>query len=149
MAGSFTSLNVHIVFSTKERRPVLKSPLREVLFPYLHGVLHNMKGHLILGGGVDDHVHLLARLHQDTSVSECVRTVKANSSKWLREEHDPRWIGWQDGYGAFSVSKSQVPDVEAYIRTQEQHHARTSFKDEFRALLQRHEIEFDEQYIWL
>lgn len=109
----------------------------------------NLKGHLILGGGVEDHVHLLVRLHQETSLSESVRTMKANSSKWLREEHEPRWIGWQDGYGAFSVSKSHLPEVEAYIRNQEQHHAKTSFKDEFRALLQRHEIDFDEQYIWL
>lgn len=147
MAGSFTNLTFHVVFSTKERRTVLNADLRNALFPYVQGILQNMKGHLIEGGGVDDHVHLLIRLHQDVAVSDCVRTIKANSSKWLREEHDPRWIGWQDGYGAFSVSQSLIPNVRSYIQTQEQHHARTSFQDEFRTLLRRHEIEFDEQYI--
>jgi putative transposase len=148
MAGSFTCLNVHVVFSTKERRRTLMANLREPLFPYVAGILKDLHGHLIQGGGVDDHVHLLIRLHQSTSVADCVRTIKANSSKWLREEHDVRWPGWQEGYGAFSVSKSAIPDVERYIENQETHHAQTSFQDEFRALLKRHGIEFDERYIW-
>jgi REP element-mobilizing transposase RayT len=148
MAGSFTSLHVHIVFSTKERRPILTARLREVLFPYIAGIVEAEKGHLFQGGGVDDHVHLLVQLHQQTSVAECARLIKANSSKWLRENHDHRWLGWQDGYGAFSVSQSSVPDVRSYIRNQEQHHARMSFQDEFRSLLQRHAIEFDERYVW-
>jgi len=90
MAGSFTNLNFHIAFSTKERRPILTANLRTSLFPYFAGILTNLKGHLIEAGGVEDHVHLLARLHQDTSVAECVRTLKANVSKWIRETHDPK-----------------------------------------------------------
>ncbi|HVJ86806.1 MAG TPA: IS200/IS605 family transposase [Caulifigura sp.] len=148
MAGSFTSLHVHIVFSTKERRPLLTQRLRHLLFPYVAGILQAEKGHLVEGGGVDDHAHFLVQLHQQTSVAECARLIKANSSKWLRENQDDRWLGWQDGYGAFSVSQSNVPDVRTYIRNQEQHHAKMSFKDEFRSLLKRHEIEFDERYIW-
>jgi putative transposase len=148
MAGSFTSLHVHIVFSTKERRPILGSSLREVLFPYVAGIVQAEKGQLIEGGGLDDHVHLLVQLHQQTSVAECARLIKANSSKWLREKHDDRWLGWQDGYGAFSVSRSNVPDVRTYIRNQEQHHAKMSFQDEFRSLLERHGISFDERYVW-
>jgi REP element-mobilizing transposase RayT len=93
-------------------------------------------------------LHLLLRLHQDVAVSDCVRTIKSNSSKWLREKHQPNWLGWQDGHGAFSVSRSHVDDVRRYIQNQAAHHARASFQDEFRALLQRHEIEFDERYIW-
>jgi putative transposase len=87
-------------------------------------------------------------MHQGISVADCVRTIKANSSRWLREGHDPRWIGWQDGYGAFSVSKSAVSDVSRYLLNQEWHHARASFQDEFRALLDRHDVEFEEQFLW-
>ncbi len=148
MAGSFTCLNCHLVFSTKERRPILIPQLREPLFPYVAGILKGLHSHLIQGGGVDDHVHLLIRLHQSTSVADCVRTIKANTSKWLREEHDAQWLGWQEGYGAFSVSKSAVSDVQCYIQNQESHHTQTSFQDEFRALLLRHGIDFDEKYIW-
>jgi putative transposase len=148
MSGSFTNLNFHFVFSTKERRRILPAALRTALFPYFAGILTNLQGHLIEAGGVEDHVHLLARMHQVTSVADCLRTLKANSSRWIRETHDPGWLGWQDGYGAFTVSKSAVADVRNYIRNQEQHHAQTSFQDEFRALLTRHEIEFDEKYIW-
>jgi len=148
MAGSFISLHVHYVFSTKERRPMLTPDLRSLLIPYIGGIAHNVKCELIEAGGVDDHLHLLARLHQDVAVSEIIRTVKSNASKWLREEHQPSWLGWQDGYGAFSVSRSHVGDVRRYIQSQAQHHERTSFQDEFRALLQRHDIEFDERYIW-
>ncbi|QDT52441.1 Transposase IS200 like protein [Caulifigura coniformis] len=152
MAGSFASLHIHIVFSTKERRPILTPRLRDLVFPYIAGIVHAEKGHLVEAGGVDDHVHLLVhllvQLHQQTSVADCARLIKSNSSKWLRENHDDRWLGWQDGYGAFSVSQSSVSDVRDYIRTQEQHHAKTSFQDEFRALLTRHKIEFNEQYIW-
>lgn len=148
MAGSFTSLNFHIIFSTKERRPFLTATLRDPLFPYFAGILTNLKGRLIEAGGVDDHVHLLVRLHQDTSVSECVRTLKANASKWIRETHDPDWLGWQDGYGAFTVSMSALPDVRDYIGNQEHHHARATFQDEFRTFLKRHEIDFNEAHIW-
>ena len=148
MAGSFTCLNVHIVFSTKERRPILNPNLRTLLFPYIAGIVGHHKGHLIQAGGVDDHIHLLVRLHQDTAVADCVRTIKANSSNWLRESHDDKWLGWQDGYGAFTVSKSHLPDVQTYIQNQETHHAKLTFQDEFRALLKRHGIDFNEQYIW-
>ena len=148
MAGSFADLNFHVTFSTKERRAILRADLREPLFPYIAGILQNMKGRLIEAGGVEDHIHLLLRLHQQTSVAECVRTVKSNSSKWLRAEHDPNWLGWQDGYGAFSVSQSQLPTVQRYVALQEEHHARLSFQDEFRSLLSKHGIEFGERYIW-
>ena len=148
MAGSFTSLHIHIVFSTKERRPILTPRLRDLLFPYIAGIVHAEKGHLVEAGGIDDHIHLLVQLHQQPSIADCARLIKSNSSKWLREDHDDRWLGWQDGYGAFSVSQSNVPDVRTYIQNQEQHHARTSFQDEFRSLLKRHNIPFDEQYIW-
>lgn len=149
MSGSFTSLHVHYAFSTKERRPIVTTDLQTLLVPYIGGIAHNLKCELIEAGGVDDHLHLLIRLHQDVSVSECIRIVKSNTSKWLREEHQPSWLGWQDGYGAFTVSRSHVDQVRQYIRRQAEHHARTSFQDEFRALLRRHDIEFDERYIWL
>ena len=148
MAGSFTCLTFHIVFSTKERRPILHERLRDPLFRYIQGTLQKLNGHLIQAGGVDDHLHLLVRLHQQTAVADGVRTIKSNCSRWVREEHDRNWLGWQDGYGAFSVSRSHIAEVQAYIQNQQRHHARVSFQDEFRTLLVRHEIEFDERYIW-
>lgn len=148
MAGSFSSLHVHYVFSTKERRPILTHDLRALLIPYVGGIAHNLRCEIIEAGGIDDHLHLLARLHQDVAVSEFIRTVKSNASKWLREEHHPNWLGWQDGYGAFTVSRSHVDDLRRYVRTQSEHHARRSFQNEFLELLRRHNIDFDQRYIW-
>lgn len=148
MAGSFTDLNLHVVFSTKERYPILSKDLRSVVFPYISGIVANLRGHLPIAGGVDDHVHLLLRLHQGIAIADCVRTIKSNVSKWIREQHDPTWLGWQDGYGAFTVSRSQLSKLEQYILNQAGHHARLSFQDEFREILRRHEIEFNEEFIW-
>ena len=148
MAGAFTSLNFHIVFSTKERRPVFTRKLRDLVFPYIAGIVRNDKGVLIQAGGVDDHIHLLVQLHQQQSVADCVRTIKSNASKWLRETHDERWLGWQDGYGAFTVSRSHLPVVQTYIKDQEAHHSRVIFQSEFRSLLLKHGLEFDERFIW-
>lgn len=148
MAGSFTSLHVHYTFSTKERRPIPNTDLRSLLIPYIGGIAHKLKCELLEAGGVDDHLHLLVRMHQDVSISDCIRTIKSNASKWLRQEHQSNRLGWQDGYGAFTVSRSHVDDVRRYIQSQVKHHAQTSFQDEFRASLKRHGIEFDERYIW-
>ena len=148
MGDTFTKLIYHLVFSTKGRVPSITVQIRERLYEYIGGIIRAEGGSLIQIGGMPDHVHLLARLKADVSVAEIVRVVKSNSSRWMHEMPDlDRGFGWQTGYGAFTVSSSQIASVQRYIRTQEKHHARRSFKDELIELLQKHEIEFDERYI--
>lgn len=147
--ASYTSLHIHIVCSTKQRRPLLTPTIDAELYPYIGGIARNEKGSLLEAGGVADHVHLLVRLHQTTSVADIVRLIKANSSKWLNERSDlGEWPGWQNGYGAFTVSRSQLADLRDYVQNQEQRHRLTTFQDEFRRLLERHGIEYDERYLW-
>ncbi|MFO0810191.1 MAG: transposase [Gemmataceae bacterium] len=146
---SFASLHYHFVFSTKHREPLLLADLRLRLFDYLGGILKANDGCLVAAGGVEDHVHLLAGLGRETSVADALRLIKANTSKWLHDVNlAPPHFAWQAGYAAFTVSRSQMPVVEAYLANQEEHHRTQSFQDEYRALLLRHDIEFDERYLW-
>jgi putative transposase len=145
--STFTQLRYHVVFSTKDRRPAITRDLHDVLHPYLGGIVRNEGGTLLAAGGIDDHVHLLLGLPATRAVADAVRVIKTNSSKWLGERNDP-WCGWQTGYAAFTVSQSQVDTVRSYIANQERHHAKTTFKEEFLNLLERHEVEYDERYVW-
>jgi REP element-mobilizing transposase RayT len=149
MAGTYTNLLYHLVFSTKERVPLIGRELQPDLYAYLGGIVRGEGGILLEVGGMPDHVHLLARIKPIASVSEMLRQIKANSSKWVNEEKfKMRKFAWQDGYAAFSVSESQVSALRRYIREQEQHHRGQSYQDEFRALLDRHGIAYDERYLW-
>ena len=148
MADTFTNLLVHVIFSTKHRAPLIAPDLRERLFEYIGGIIRKEKGILLEIGGMPDHVHLLARFKADRSVATMTRSIKSSSTKWVHDAFPERnEFAWQVGYGAFSVSESQVPVVRRYIRSQEAHHARLSFKDELIGLLRRHRIEFDERYL--
>jgi len=146
---TYANLIFHMVFSTKERRPLIHDSFRPRLFEYLSGLARNeFRGPLSVGG-TENHVHGLIVLAPDTSVADAMRGWKALSSKWVHEtlpgEGD---FGWQEGYGAFSVSQSNVPQVAAYIEQQAKHHEKITFEDEFLALLKRHSIAYDSQYIW-
>jgi putative transposase len=147
MARTYTKLIYHIVFSTKERVPLITEEIRERLYPYLGGVIRREKGSLLEIGGVADHVHLLARFGAATAVSDMLQRIKGSSSHWLNEQQPGTWFAWQNGYGAFTVSESQVAAVRKYIQGQEEHHRETSFKDELISLLRKHGIEFDERHI--
>lgn len=148
MATTFSNLVYHIVFSTKNRLPLIGKSERDPLYQYIGGIVRTERGALLEIGGMPDHVHLLVRFKPDYPVPAAVRTIKANSSRWwnARHGHDGRFE-WQAGYGVFSVSESQVPRVRRYIQTQEEHHARVSFRDELVELLNRHRIAFDERYL--
>jgi REP element-mobilizing transposase RayT len=149
MGHSYTNLLYHIVFSTKERYPWLDAETTSRLYEYLGGAFRSEGGAGLSLNGCADHIHILAKLRQDKAVSNVVRSIKANSSGWIhREFPELRKFAWQIGYGAFTVSQSQVARVQRYIANQQVHHQRVSFKDEFRALLDAHEIEYDERYIW-
>lgn len=147
MAGTFSNLLYHVVFSTKNRAPLIGDELREPLYHYIGGILRAEDGALLEIGGVADHVHLLVRLRPSTAIAEAVRLVKANSSKWVHEERKVDAFGWQTGYGAFTVSESQVDGVRRYIRRQPVHHRRRTFEEEMAELLRRHGIAFEERYL--
>lgn len=150
MPQSLAQVYLHVVFSTKSRRPFLQDPhLRRDLHAYLAGTCKNLQSPAIVIGGVEDHVHVLCRLARTLSIADLVRELKRESSKWVKG-HSPhvRAFGWQDGYGAFSISPSHVAALKNYINRQEQHHRRESFQDEFRRLLKKYGVEFDEKYVW-
>ena len=146
---SFTSLNYHVVFSTKYRKPVIDEDIRERFYEYIGGIIRAKEGTLIEIGGVADHIHILAGCSPKMAVADWVRDIKANSARWMNELPDRKSrFEWQKGYGAFTVSASQVEVVRSYVQRQPAHHQRLSFHDEFLELLKRHNIEFDPKYVF-
>ena len=149
MGQSYTCLHYHVIFSTKDRRPLITPDFRQRLYDYVGGIIRGEKGQLLSGGGTKDHVHLLANLQSQPAVSDVIRVIKSNSSKWVHETfRDKAGFAWQVGYGAFTVSHSGIGQVRRYIENQEEHHRARSFKEEYVAFLDRHGIEYDERYIW-
>ena len=149
MANTYTKLLYHIIFSTKRREPLITDALRVDLYPYIDGILRGQSATLLEIGGIVDHIHLLIRAGSNVSVSTLVRLVKSNSSKWVNERPNARGrFAWQEGYGAFTVSLSQLPGVRGYIQGQQAHHRAKTFQEEFLEFLKRHEIEYDESYLW-
>jgi REP element-mobilizing transposase RayT len=149
MPQSFASLHCHIIFSTKDRAPHITAELQPRLFSYMGSVLRDKRDVLIAAGGVADHVHLLVSLSREAPVADVVRTIKANSSRWIHETF-PNYhhFAWQSGYGAFAVSFSHLGAVKAYLANQAEHHKKRTFQEEFLAFLQRHQLAFDERYLW-
>jgi REP element-mobilizing transposase RayT len=146
---SFACLHCHVIFSTKSRVPSLAPEFLPRLFDYFGGVLRNRDCALVAAGGMPDHVHLLASLSREVSVAEVVRLVKANSSKWIHETVPAlASFAWQNGYGAFAVSYSNLGAVKDYLARQAEHHRVRTFQEEFLEFLRRHAIEYDERYIW-
>jgi putative transposase len=150
MPQSLAAVYIHLVFSTKDRRPFLRDkPTREALHSYLGAISKELDCPPILVGGVEDHVHLLARFGRTTTQAEWVKELKRVSNRWLKERgHDYADFEWQGGYAAFSVSQSKLPETKEYIARQEEHHRKIGFQDELRAFLRKHEIEWDEKYVW-
>lgn len=148
MPQSFGSLHCHIVFSTKNRAPLVNSELQPRLFEYIGGILRNDSNKLISAGGMPDHIHLLVSLGRTVAVADAVRLIKSNSSAWLHDEVEIRDFHWQNGYGAFNVSYSNVDQVKAYLANQADHHQRMTFQEELREFLRRHDLEWDERYVW-
>ena len=149
MPNSYTCLHYHVVFSTKNRTPRIHPPTQDRLYEYVGGIIRDNKGRLIAAGGTPDHVHLLLSLHPQTALSDLLRQAKAGSSRWIHETFaEQSDFAWQDGYGAFTVSQSSVVQVTTYIAEQEQHHRQVSFQEEFVEFLKRHEIPYDERFIW-
>ena len=147
MAHTAGNVVLHLIFSTKGRRPLIHTAFRPDLFAYLGGIVREMKGVALIVNGTADHVHMLLRIRPAQSPAEVTRVVKANSSRWVREKGN-KDFAWQTGYGAFSVSESRVAAVSKYIATQEEHHRKRSFQEEYVAFLKKNKIAYDERYIW-
>jgi REP element-mobilizing transposase RayT len=150
MSQSLANVLVHITFSTKERRTLLQDAgLRNEMHRWLGGISAKLDCPALEVGGASDHVHLLGCQSRTVTLADWVKELKRASSLWAKTK-DPRWslFQWQVGYGAFSVSESQRERVQRYIESQEEHHRRLSFQDEFRQILKKHKIEFDERYVW-
>ena len=150
MPQSLSTVYLHLVFSTKDRRPFLSDPaLRSEMHAFLAGVSKQLDCSPILAGGVEDHVHLLARHGRNITQSDWVKEIKRVSSQWIKNR-DPtlRDFAWQSGYGVFSVSASNLDAVRQYIAEQVEHHRTSTFQDELRTLLQKHGAEWDERWVW-
>ncbi len=148
MASTLTNLLYHLVFSTKGRIPLIDDEIQAPLYDYMGGIIRNQGGKAIEIGGMPDHVHCLARFPARKAVSDMLRALKSDSSGWVNRERPGDRFSWQTGYGAFTVSHSQVGKVRKYIKTQEKHHRERSFEMELLALLIKHGVEYDEQYLW-
>ena len=150
MSQSLSNVVIHIIFSTKDRIPFLKDKdIREQMHAELGGTSKTLNCLPIITGGVEDHIHLLARQSRTITLADWVKELKRVTSIWIKNK-GPQFkrFAWQAGYGAFSVSQSQSKKVIEYIQQQEKHHRKKDFKMEFREFLERHEIEYDERYVW-
>lgn len=148
MSSTHLSLHYHLVFSTKDRRPVIDPVWRSSLHEFMGGCLRQIGGVAESIGGVEDHVHLLVGLRSTHRLCDVLRDVKRASSIWVRDKAGLRSFEWQEGYGAFTVSMSRIDGVRRYIQNQEEHHKRQSFQDEYVSLLRRHSVKYDEKYLW-
>jgi putative transposase len=149
MAQSLSSILVHLIFSTRHREPFISAELEPELHAYLAAIFQACKSPSLLVGGTRDHIHALFVLSRTCALADIVEEVKKNASKWIKTKgQEFSRFHWQAGYGAFSIGQSQAQQVKRYIANQQEHHRRRDFQDEFRALLRKYEVEYDERYIW-
>lgn len=149
MSQSLVKNYIHVVFSTKDRQRIILRSVEEELYTYLGGTCKSLECFPIVVGGHADHVHILCLLSKKIPIVKLVGELKANSSRWFKTKHEKlKNFYWQNGYGAFSVSPTELNTINAYIVNQKQHHEMVTFQDEYRSLLNKYEIHFDERYVW-
>ena len=149
MANTYTQIYIHIVFSVKGRQSLIKQSWKDELFKYICGIVNAKKQKVYAIGGIADHIHILVSIKPDVALSDIVRDIKANSSKWINERRLIEGkFQWQEGFGAFSSAQSQLAKIIKYINNQERHHEIRSFKEEYLELLQKFEIVYDEKFIF-
>lgn len=148
MPNTYSQLYVHVVFAVKGRANLISLKWKENLYKYIAGIIANKKQKLLVINGMPDHIHLLIGLNPDCKLSDLVRDIKSNSSKWINEsKFVPIKFEWQTGFGAFSIGQSQMPSVVRYISNQEEHHKRVNFRAEYVAFLQAYQVEFKPEYL--
>ena len=148
MPQSFTNLLYHLVFSTKDRRPIITLDYQPRLYDYIGGIIRELGGTSLGINGIEDHVHVVTKLRPDKAVSDVLRVLKCNASGWLHDVFPAlEDFSWQRGYAAFTVSQSNLADVQRYLAQQKEHHMKVSFRDEFIRFLRVNGIEYDERYV--
>ena len=149
MPNTYSALYYHLVFSTKDRAPLITPDIEQRLWEYLGGIIRDNDGVALRIGGVEDHIHLLIAMTPSTAPSRMVQQIKGGSAKWIHTNF-PSLAGfaWQDGYGAFTVSRSALDEVGRYIDRQREHHRHVTFAEEYRAFLDKHGVEYDERYLF-
>ncbi|HEY1170215.1 MAG TPA: IS200/IS605 family transposase [Verrucomicrobiae bacterium] len=149
MANTYTSLHYHIIFSTKLRERWIPPEIEQRIWSYLGGIANENKMTPLKIGGVEDHVHLVLGVHPTVAISQALKLLKTGSSGWVHNTFPGmKGFGWQDGYAAFAVSKSLLPEVIAYVEGQREHHKTRTFQEEYLAFLRKHEIDYDERYVF-
>ena len=149
MANTYTNLHYHVIFSTKNREPWIRQEFETRIWEYIGGIARDIHAKPIQIGGTDDHLHILLGLPPSISVSEALKKLKGGSSGWIKENFAGcRGFSWQDGYGGFTVSQSQVQEVTNYIATQREHHRFKSYQEEYLAFLDKNGIAYDKKYLW-
>ena len=149
MANTYTALNYHFIFSTKNREPWIKQEFQLRIWEYIGGIARSNGMTAFCVGGVEDHIHILLRIPPALAVSKAMQLLKGGSSHWIHDTFpELTGFGWQDGYGAFTVSQSAMEDTKRYIQRQREHHQGRTFKEEYLAFLQKYEVEYDERYLW-
>ena len=146
MAHTFTKIHLHVVFSTKQRAKLIQNNLQERLWQYLTGICHNLDLILVAVGGIEDHIHMLFHLPPTRALADVMRVLKTNSSVWMGDHK--KGFAWQEGYGAFAVSASNLEKVVRYIHNQEIHHRKMSFEEEYLGLLRKHGVDFDPRFVF-
>ncbi len=149
MANTYTSLHYHLIFSTKNRVAYITPEIEQRVWAYIGGIARTHKMTALQIGGVDDHVHALVMAHPTLAPSQIAQYLKGDSSKWIHETFpELSAFAWQEGYGAFTVSKSNIESVVSYIQKQREHHQQRSFQEEYLDFLQKHGVDYDERYVW-
>jgi len=149
MAQSLAQIYIHIVFSSKERRPFIQTDIESELYAYIAGAIKKMDGLPCLINGTADHVHILSTLPRTVTLAKYIEGIKRPSSQWIKTKGQIyQKFAWQNGYGAFSVSSSRVNSVKRYIAGQKERHRTTSFKEEFLEFLRKYNVQYDERYLW-
>lgn len=147
MPQSLSRVLVHVIFSVKNRKPLIPEPLEPELFAYITRICSNLGCIPIQIGGTADHIHCLFALSRTSTIADVVKDIKTESTKWLKA-NGVRLFAWQAGYGAFSIGESQINVAVRYIRKQREHHKKISFQDEFRRFLKLYRVDYDEKYVW-
>jgi putative transposase len=149
MGQSLVKNYIHIIFSTKHRKPLIDESVEDELHTYLGGICNKLECQVIKVGGYTDHVHILCMLSKNVALIKLLKELKSHSSKWIKTKGDKYAnFYWQDGYGAFSVNPSEVEVVIKYIANQKEHHSKKIFQDEYRTFLKKYKTEYDERYVW-
>lgn len=149
MANTYSQLYIHIVFSVKFRQKIIEKSWREELYKYICGIVNNKKQKVYAIGGVADHIHILISIDPSVSISDLVRDIKVNSTKWINDRNfSKKKFLWQEGFAAFSCGQRNLDQLIAYINNQEEHHQHVKFKKEYLEFLQHFEIEYEERYLF-